>query len=243
MNHLANFALCAAVAASSVPGSAQAESPKPGTISISATGTATAVPDMAMLNLSIVREAETARQALDANSTAMAEVLAELKNAGIEDRDLQTSNFNIQPRYHYPKSNSDGQRPPKIVGYTVSNGLTVRIRQLDSVGSILDKSVSLRVNRGGAITFLTEEPKPVIEEARKKAVAAALAKAKTLSDAADVELGRILEISEQDRRSPRPRQMMMRADAAAESAPVVPIAAGENTYSITVNVKWELAQD
>ena len=213
----------------------------PAIISVSATGNATVVPDMARLDLTVQRQAKTARAALDASNDAMAAVLAEMKQQGIEDRDLQTSNFNIQPQYHYPKSSSGGHKAPKLTGYIVSNSLTVRIRDLDKLGSILDKSVSLGVNSGGGITFTTDKPAPVIEQARKNAVASAIAKAKVLAEAADVNLGRILEISETNRQPPRPRTMARMETAMAADA-AVPIAAGENTYSVTVNIRWELEQ-
>ena len=100
-------------------------------ITVSATGTADIAPDMAVIGLTLLREADTAREALDANTEAMAEVLAAMQAEGIAERDLQTSNFNIQPRYVYPEP-KDGIRPaPRIVGYQVSNSLTVRVRDED----------------------------------------------------------------------------------------------------------------
>ena len=127
--------------AAAMPAFAQDQAPKPGVISVSATGKADVAPDMAILNLSVMREAETARAALDANTQAMATVLADMKAEGIDERDLQTSNFNINPRYFYPKRQKDGaQEPPKIVGYVVTNALTVRVRDLGKLGTILDRS-------------------------------------------------------------------------------------------------------
>lgn len=230
----------AALSLSPLSAAAQEMTKDRAVISVSATGNATVVPDMARLNLTVQRQAKTARAALDANNEAMAAVLAEMKQQGIADRDLQTSSFNIQPQYHYPKSSSGGNKAPKLTGYIVSNSLTVRIRDLAKLGSILDKSVSLGVNSGGGITFTTDKPAPVIEQARKNAVASAIAKAKTLTEAAGVNLGRILEISETNRQPPRPRAMARMESAMAADA--VPIAAGENSYSVTVNIRWELDQ-
>lgn len=231
----------AALTLSSPLASAQETGQGPAVISVSATGSATVVPDMARLDLTVQRQAKTARAALDANSKAMAAVLAEMKQQGVGERDLQTSNFNIQPQYHYPKSSSGGRQAPKLVGYIVSNSLMVRIRDLGKLGSILDKSVSLGVNSGGGITFTTDKPAPVIEQARKNAVARAIAKARTLSEAAGVGLGRILEISETNRQPPRPRAMARMETAMAADA-AVPVAAGENAYSVTVNIRWALDQ-
>lgn len=229
--------------AATIPAFAQDQAPKPGVISVSATGKADVAPDMAILNLSVMREAETARAALDANTQAMAAVLADMKAEGIDERDLQTSNFNINPRYFYPKRQKDGaQEPPKIVGYVVINALTVRVRDLGKLGTILDRSVTLGVNSGGNVRFANDDPAAAIEQARKKAMENAVAKATTLTEAAGVGLARITQISEQNRGVPRPQPMAMaRAKMADEAAPV-PIAAGENSYSVTVNVIWEIAQ-
>ena len=177
-------------------------------ISVSATGSATTAPDMALLNLTVQRQAKTARAALDANNKAMADVLAEMRNQGIEKRDLQTSNFNIQPLYVYHTSAAGKRHAYRVItGYIVSNSLTVRVRDLTRLGVILDKSVSLGVNSGGGISFTADKPTPVIEQARKNAVAQVIAKARTLTEAAGVNLGRILEISETNRQPPRPRAM------------------------------------
>ena len=119
-------------------------------ITVSATGQASVAPDMALMSLSVLREAKTARAALDANNEAMAEILLAMKEEGIEDKDLQTSGFSIQPQFHYPKSrDNNNPQPPRIVGYQVSNNLTVRVRNLQKLGRVLDQSVTLGVNQGG----------------------------------------------------------------------------------------------
>ncbi|MEN0041487.1 MAG: SIMPL domain-containing protein [Pseudomonadota bacterium] len=230
-------------ATTTLPAFAADKTPKPGVISVSATGNADIAPDMAVLNLMVMREADTARAALDANTQAMAAVLADMKAEGIDERDLQTSNFNINPRYFYPPRKKDGtQEPPRIVGYTVTNGLTVRVRDLGKLGTILDRSVTLGVNSGGNVRFTNDDPAKAIDQARRKAMENAISKATTLTDAAGIGLARITSISEQNRGQPRPMPMAVaRAKMAAEAAPV-PIAAGENSYSVTVNVTWELAQ-
>lgn len=218
---------------------------KSGTINVSATGTAKLTPDMAILNLSVIREGKTARDALSANNSAMSAVLKAMTDSGIAQRDLQTSNFNIQPRYFYPKRLKDGsQRPPKITGYVISNSLTVRVRDLSRIGEILDQSVTLGVNNGGGIRFTSDNPKAAIEDARKSAMLNAIAKAKTLTTTAGAQLGRIISISENGARPPRPRKIarMEMAMAAPASDSAVPIASGENSYSVTVNVKWEIIE-
>lgn len=211
-------------------------------IRVTGEGRATLVPDMAMLQLMVTREGATAREALDANSAAMQGVLAAMREADIGERDLQTAQFSIQPRYRHHRPDAAGQQePPEIVGYTVSNSVLVRVRDLAQVGAILDKSVSLGVNQGGNIEFLNDDASAALEQARVAAVKDALQRAATLTAAAGVKSGRILEISEQSHR-PRPMpmaraEMVMSADAGS-----VPIAGGENTYSVTVAIILALEQ-
>ena len=209
-------------------------------IMVSGEGRATTVPDMAIVQLSVVKDAKTAREALDANNKAMADVLAALKEAGIAERDLQTSGFSINPQYNYPQPNDGSNPPPQLVGYQVVNGVSVRVRDLAKLGEILDKSVSLGVNQGGGIEFTNDKPEDVITEARKEAVADAIAKARVLAEAAGVELGRLIELSEQP---PRPEPPVpMRSMAKEFAADAVPVATGENAYNVTVNVTFAVNQ-
>jgi len=236
---LSAFMLCA-----STPVFAdEAKAPEAGVISVSGEGVATVAPDMAVISLTVLREAETARAALDANNEAMTKVLAAMKAEGIAERDLQTGAFSVQPRWVYPK-NDDGQnREPKIVGYTVNNTLTVRIRDLSRLGAILDSSVSLGVNQGGNVVFTNDDQDSVRDTARLDAVAKARAKAEAMTGALGVSLGRITQISENSYSAPP--MPMARAEMAmmsAKSADSVPMASGENEYRVTVSVTWEIDQ-
>ncbi len=218
------------------------ENVQPPRIFVTGEGTASIAPDMAILGLTVTREADTAQAALKANSSAMAEVLAAMKKAGVADRDLQTSGFSIQPRYTRPtpKSNSE-MDAPRIVGYTVRNSLTVKVRDIDNVGMILDKSVALGVNEGGNINFSNDDPSATITQARILAMKDAASKAATLADTAGVKIGKILEISEQSyypKSAPMAR-MSVSDNYASES---VPVATGENTYNVTVSVGYAIDQ-
>jgi uncharacterized protein YggE len=241
---LAAGALSALLLCTSSPAFAdEAKRPEPGVISVSGEGVATVAPDMAVISLTVLREAETARAALDANNEAMTKVLAAMKAEGIAERDLQTGAFSVQPRWVYPK-NDDGQnREPQIVGYSVNNTLTVRIRDLSRLGAILDTSVSMGVNQGGDVMFTNDDQESVRETARLDAVAKAKAKAEAMTGALGVTLGRITQISENSYSAPP--MPMVRAEMAmmaSKSADSVPMAAGENEYRVTVSVTWELSQ-
>lgn len=214
-----------------------------GTIDIQGVGIVTAAPDMAYVTSGVVSESKTAREALSANTSAMSELLGVLTAAGIEDRDIQTSGFSVQPQYVYPhKTNSSGYAdPPKIAGYRVTNNVSIRVRDLAILGSVLDQAVSVGANTISGISFGLDDTSTLLTEARKQAMADAIEKAGTYAKAADVDLGRILNISENGGFSPQPNVRMARMDMAAESAPV-PVQAGELSYTINVSVRWELEQ-
>ncbi len=214
----------------------------PPRILVTGQGTVDIAPDMAVLVLTVTREADTARAALTANSTAMGEVLRAMQAQGIAERDLQTSNFSIRPVYTRPPRKSSGEmEAPRIVGYTVRNSLSVRVRDIGKVGAILDKSVTLGVNEGGSILFTNDDPSAAMTQARVKAMQEATAKAKTLAQAAGVKIGRVLEISEQSF-NPRPMPMGRAEMSMARSADAVPVSVGENTYKVTVNVSFAIDQ-
>ena len=211
-------------------------------ILVTGQGSTDIAADMAVLTLTVTSDEETARAALDANSAAMSNVLSAMKSEGVKERDLQTSGFSIQPRYFYPPNKpSTNRQPPRIVGYTVRNSLTVRVRDISALGEILDTSVTLGVNEGGNIMFTNDDPSSAITQARVRAVSDAMAKAQTLAEAAGVKVGKLLEISEQTY-NPRPMPMARAEMSMAVSADSVPVATGENTYKVTVNMSFEIDQ-
>ncbi len=214
-----------------------------GTISISGLGEVTAAPDTAFITSGVTTQGATAREALDANTKAMTDLLDTLKAAGIEARDIQTSGFSVNPNYVYSDArDANGyQLPPKINGYQVYNTVTVRVRDLNSLGSVLDKAVNVGANTINGISFSVADPSKLYDEARKAAFADAREKAALYADVAAEELGNIVNISEsQGYSSPQP--YMMKATADAAGAPV-PIASGELSFQINVQVTWNLGDD
>jgi uncharacterized protein YggE len=227
----------ALLASLALPAIAAAAEPQLPRIIVSGEGDMAVAPDMAMLSLSVMREAPTAREALDANNAAVAAVIAAMKSAGIAERDLQTSNLQINPRYDYTNK-PDGTQEAKLAAYQVTNTLSVRVRDIAKTGELLDTAVTTGVNQGGNISFTNDDPSAAITEARKRAVADAIAKAKTLAEAAGVGLGRIIEMSETSY-TPLPMPIEAKAfDSAVQAR--VPVQPGENSYKIQVNVTFEL---
>ena len=212
-----------------------------GSITIEGHGEVIATPDMAQINSGVMSQAATAREALDANTAAMAELIAELKAAGIEGRDIQTSSFSVSPNYVYSDDrDANGYTlPPKINGYQVSNAVNVTVRKIDDLGTILDKSVTIGANTVNGVTFGMADPSALYDEARKAAFADSLAKAELYATVAGGTLEEILSIKEaQGANVPQPMAMSSLRDEAAAAA--VPVEAGELVFSINVSVDWEL---
>ncbi|UYO00910.1 MAG: SIMPL domain-containing protein [Devosia sp.] len=212
-----------------------------GTISIEGRGEVRAAPDMATINSGVTTQGATAREALDANTAAMSELIAALKEAGIEARDIQTSGFSVNPNYVYSDARDDlgYSLPPRINGYQVANTVTVVVRDLEDLGAILDRSVTVGANTVNGVSFSVADPAELLNEARKAAFADAREKAELYATAAGAELGELESISErQDFNGPQPYPMYARAEMA--QAADVPVEAGELTFAISVNVAWDL---
>lgn len=207
------------------------------TMSLSGVGEVAATPDMAILTSGVITQAKTAREALTANNQAMANLMETLTGMNVDPKDIQTSNFSVQPEFTYNNNNNNSRR---IVGYTVSNNVTVRVRELENLGQLLDGFVSVGANQIYNVSFAVQDPTEYYAAARKAAVADALEKANLYADAAGIKLGPIMSISESGGAVPRQAEMaMMRV--AADSA--VPVASGELSFSSSVHIQWDIGQD
>jgi hypothetical protein len=204
-------------------------------ITLSGHGEVRMAPDIATVTSGVVTQAATAREALTANNAAMEKVIGALTGAGIEKKDIQTSNFMVQPRYDY----NNNTQPPRLIGYDVSNSVTVIVRKIDGLGAVLDAVVSSGSNQINGIAFQVSKPDAAKDEARKLASADAARKAKLYAETLSVKLGKIISISEGGGYQPSvPVQAkMMRAEAADAS---VPIAQGEQIIAVDVNIAWEI---
>lgn len=229
-----------ALAAATLPVRAE-ETPRIATIDMVGTGVVSAAPDMAVITSGVVSDADTAAEALAANTEAMTTVIARIKEAGIEDRDIQTSGFSVQPRYRQIKSASYEDYRSEVVGYRVSNNVGVRVRDLAKLGGLIDVMVRDGANQIGGVTFIVSEEGKLKDSARKEAMADAIRKAEIYAEAAGVKLGRVLSVNEQDFGGPRPMMMMARSEAKMDAAPA-PMEAGESSLEVRVNVTWELVQ-
>jgi uncharacterized protein YggE len=207
---------------------------RPPSITVAGTGESHGKPDFAQVQVGIVTEAPTAAEALRKNNEAMSQLIVMIRKRGIEDRDLQTVQINVSPRYRYDKTQ---QEPPKIAGYQVVNEVHVKVRNLLALGAFLDETVSQGANQVRGISFGVTYPAKLMDEARRKAMADAQRRARVYAEAAGLKLGKPIRIDEKAGGRPGPYPVA-RMEAAAASA--VPIAPGEQTFSVTVTVSFAI---
>lgn len=219
---------------------AQSNAPVPPTlvetVSVTGTGKVTVVPDRFTFQVGVQTMGNTVDDAVAENNRRVQAVIAALKKAGAADKDIQTSNFNIYPQQDYQEG-----RMPRILGYQVSNNVTVRSEKIDQAGKLLGIAIGAGVNTSSGLQFQVSDPTRGRERGLRAAFDDAKAKAALLAQAAGRTLGRAIVISEGVQNTPMP-QPMMRAMAmeARVASQDVPVEAGTEELSFTVSVTFEL---
>ena len=206
-------------------------------LNLSAYGEVRVAPDMATITLGVQNEEMTAAGALKANGARMNQVIAALKKAGIADRDIQTSNLNVNPQYAYEQN-----QPPKFTGYQVSNQVTVVVRDLNKLGQAVDATVSAGANTVGGVSFGLQNPDAAENAARLEAVKALQAKADLYAKATGYKIVRMVSLGEGGGYTPAPQPVPMFAMAKREMADSTAIAGGELKVRIDVSATYEVAR-
>lgn len=199
-------------------------------ITVVGNGEVKITPDQATVQIGVQTEGATSSDAMTANNTQMAALIEQLKQLGIAEKDIQTSNFAISPTY-----GTDGRA---VTGYQVNNMVTVTIRKIAQTGELLDKVVKAGANNVWGISFGIGDPTTLQSAARDAAIADARTRAEAMAKAAQGSVGQVLTITENVGSVPQP--VMMRAEAQADTANAVPIATGEQTVSAQVQITFEL---
>ncbi len=203
-------------------------------LDISATGEVTRVPDLAIISAGVVTRASSARSALQQAANKMARVRAALTRAGVADRDIQTSNINLNPDYAY-----ENNRPPRLTGYNASNQVTVRFRDIANAGEILDALVAEGANSINGPTLTIDRPEAALDEARTRAIAAGRSRAELYARGMGLRVVRVVAVSESGGSYPVPPPMpMMRAEAASDAS--TRIDPGEQKLQVTLAMTFEL---
>ena len=238
----------------------------PSGIWVNGTGKASAAPDVAVVSLGVEAMEDTAAEARSSAASAMARVIRALRRAGVAEKDIQTHYFNISPRYQhveFERCDSDGESEDsgestdsteiargsssgktcytvwenRLTGYSVSNQATVKVRNLDKAGELIDAVAEaagdlVRIN---GVNFEIDDSQALEDAARANAVEDLMHKAEMLADLSGVKLGRLVHISEQGAYSP-PQPLYARAEAMAMDsfAGATPIAGGELEVSVNL---------
>ncbi len=222
-----------------VPSMAEAQMPYQQIINgtrldIQARGESRAVPDVAVISAGVVTQAPDAQSAMRDNAARMSRVVAALKQAGIADKDIQTTAVSLSPQYRYQQNEI-----PEITGYQANNQVTVRFRDIARSGAVLDVLVKQGANQINGPTLMVDKPEAAQDAARLLAMKAARTRAELYASAAGMKVKRIVAISEsvEDGGSPQP---MMRAQMADGAEAKTSIAPGEQSIGVTVSVVFEL---
>ena len=213
-----------------------AQEQTPRRLVVTGTGEASARPDVAVISAGVVAQADTASAALAENTQAMNRGLRAAARRRVAARG--PPDRAVRGRCRCTRAGSPIRRPtkpPRIVGYQVSNQVSARVRDIDRLGATLDALVGAGANSIDGLSFDLADPKQVLGEARDAAVADALAKAKRYAAAAGVQLGAIISI-EEGGAYPPPRPMM-RAEAMAADVPIAP---GQTELSASVTITFAL---
>jgi uncharacterized protein len=238
MKYLLLATLMLGAAASPVPAAAQQASITQtiaGTrLDVSATGEVTRVPDVAIITAGVVTRSPTATGALQDAANRMSQVLGALKRAGVADRDIQTSNVSLNPEYRYPENQS-----PQLVGYTASNQLTVRFRDIRNSGKILDALVGQGANQINGPNLTIDKPEAALDEARANAIANGRARAALYARGLGMRVVRVVSVSESGGYAvpppAPPMPMMARMEAASTK-----IEPGEQKLQVSLTMTFEL---
>ena len=229
----ASVVAIAALSVRSGPASgADPTTPPAHTITVSATGKVTVVPDVARVYLGVTISKPTVKAARSAAAQSMTDIIASLKALGVADADIQTTNISLYPQY-------DSNSKPRVIGYQISEQVKVTVRDLDKAGDVVDTATAKGATDVNGISFEVADPAKVMDDARAAAVDAARTSAQALAGAAKVTLGTVISITDATPSSPifygyGP----MAAGAARDTA--TPVEPGTQDLSASVLVVFEI---
>ena len=236
--------LALTTATAAVPGMAQAPGAtaadtmfRATTFNLSASGETRIAPDMASISLGVMTEGKTAAEALAANATRMTAVMASLKKAGIAERDIQTSGLTLNPQYRYVEN-----QPPVLIGYQVTNQVTVTVRDLKKLGAAVDATVNAGANQVNGISFGLSDPTAAENAAREAAVKALSAKADLYARATGYRVSRLVTLSEGGGYTPQPPMPMLAMAGRAQFKDSTPVASGELNVRIDITGLYEVSK-
>ncbi|MFI5205889.1 MAG: SIMPL domain-containing protein [Candidatus Paceibacterales bacterium] len=229
----------------------------PHEISVSGDGKAYAKPDVALVSFGVTTQAPKSQDAVNQNNTKMNAVIAAIKSAGVDDKDIQTTLYNLSPVYSYPviyqgagaaMMKSGAVAPsmpipvrsgPTVTGYSLEQQISVKIRNFDNINSILDKATAAGATNVGSLQFAIDNPEKVQADARAQAIAKAKEKLQSIVDQSGLQIGKLVNISEGYNNYPQP--MYAAGLSAKDSTSVAPqIQTGQQEVDSTVTLTYQV---
>lgn len=206
------------------------------TINITGEGKIFAKPDIGQIDLSVVSQGNAVSAVVTDNNQKMNKITQAMKDLGIKDEDLKTTNYNINPNYQYSGGKST------IAGYEVTQTLKVKIRDLNKTSQILEKAASLGANQAGSLSFTIDDPEKIKEEAREKAIVNAKDKAGAMAKILGISLGKIVGFSESSSGEPNPIYYGTdgKGGGGATAVPAPEVSTGQNEIIIDVSLTYEV---
>src|SRR5258708_609274 len=202
------------------------------TFDVTGEGTATTKPDSATVSAGVSATGSTSAGVQDQMNSAINKVSLAVKNVGIDPKDIQTSNYNINPSYDF----GSGQR---ITGYNASTSLTIKVKDISKINSVLDAATAAGATNVNNLGFNTTDKSAAEAEARKKAIAQAKAKAQETADTVGFKLGSLVNYSEGTNGVPRPIPLLDKAVGTSAGVPTQ-VEPGSNEVHITVTLSYEV---
>ncbi len=207
-------------------------------LSVTGTSQVQARPDLAMVSLGVQTQAPRVADAISQNNQAMSKVVAAIRGAGVPERDIQTATFNVSPIYtSRPSPTGEGEQ--QLVGYRVTNTVTVRLEDMNKVGTVIDAGTAAGANQVYGISFQLRDDLAARTQALGQAAKEAQAKARALAEAMGVRLGPVLTVNEQ---GAEVRPLVTEVAFARAAAPGVPISSGRVTVTASVSVTYRLGE-
>lgn len=210
--------------------------------SVTAQGESIAIPDVAEFSFTVLTQGGPDLTSLQGQNTErMNAVISFLKEQQIEDEDIKTQQYRVEPRYQYFNCRDGGVCPPaEIVGYNVVQSVSVKVRDFESAGEILAGVVENGANSVSQISFTVDDPTEVENEARARAIQKAKEKAQSIAEAGGFGLGRLISIQEGSSFTPSPRFGLDSAQEGTGAATPPTIEPGSQTTTISITATYEI---
>jgi uncharacterized protein YggE len=215
-------------------GVTQVNSPQPPFIAASAVGETRITPDRAMLNVAVESHAESAAAAGADNAARQKRVIDAVKSAGVAAAQIRTSGYNVSPEYGQQRD-----KAPKVTGYRAYNNVQIEIRDIESVGKIIDAALGAGATNLGALGLYASNTDAARRESLQKAVTKARAEAEAAAAAAGGSLGALTELTIDPSGIPRPLMQSVMVLAGAYPAAPTPVETGEIIVAAVVHARWQ----